>query len=289
MLKFLFPFIKCIDSLLRLFVKVITFLGIRKPVSSALLFISKVILMFFHLIYFRLTIHGHHHIPKKGGVIIAANHQSYLDPPLVGLSILRKIAFVSKKENFEIPILGPLIELGGSYPIDRKGDEEALNFFADLLKKGHVVVIFPEGTIPAEEDKLRSDVEPITGLLKGKTGAIRLALKTRVPIVPLGISGSGKALCPEAVPKGERLPIPRPVKITMRFGEAFNLSEYYNIPLGREHLRKLSDQLMVRISRLVDHSRNFIPYTVPVSEETYKIFRAFEAGRKSERQSLLKK
>ncbi len=286
--KFLLTIVYTIDWVLRLFVKLVTFLGIKRWVSRILIAIVRVIFAIFHILYFRMTVHGHRNIPHQGGVLIAANHQSYLDPHLVGLSVWRNVTFISKKENFEIPILGPIIELGNAYPIVRGGDDEALAFFADLLKKGHVLVIFPEGTIPAEEQLLRSHIEPQTGLLKGKTGVIRLALKAKVPIVPLGISGSGRALCPEAIPRGQKLPIPRPTKITMCFGKPIDLSSYDHVPVSRELLRKLTDELMMTISKQVDHTMNYIPLTVPVSEETYRKLREFEASQNQNQKEKIK-
>ena len=191
--------------------------------------------------------------------------------------MLRNVTFVSKRENFEVPILGPLIELGDAHPIERGGDDGALDFFEKLLKQGHCITIFPEGTIPAEEDKLRSDVEPETGLLKGKTGAIRLALRAQVPIVPCGISGSGRALCPEAIPRGEKLPLPKPSKISITFGKPIYYHADHGKPFSRERLRELTNTLMKKISELVDHSMNYIPQEVPVSPKTYATLRDVEA------------
>ncbi len=269
-------FVNGIDFLLRSFVRLVTFLRIRPLVTLVLRALTRVVLFTLHKLYFRLEILGHSNIPKTGGVLIAANHQSYLDPPLVGLCVWRWVTFISKIENFKAPILGPLVELGGAYPVVRGGDDTALEFFIKLLKEGHVLSIFPEGTIPAEEDIPRSAIEPQTGLLRGKTGAIRLALKARVPIVPMGISGAGKALCPEAVPRGEQLPLPKPVKITVKFGKPWDLNAYYDCPITKELLRTLTNELMKKISDLVDPIRNYIPFTVPVSEETYRKIHAYE-------------
>lgn len=267
---------KGIDSFLRLFIKIITVVGIRRYVVLGIRGFARVTLFIFHVLYFRLSIRGHSNIPKIGGAIISPNHQSYLDPTLIGLSVWRKMTFVSKKENFDIPILGPLIDLGDAYPIVRGGDDEGLNFFSDLLSKGHLITIFPEGTIPAEENLPRSAVESKTGLLKGKTGVVRLALKAKVPIIPAGISGAGKALCPEAIPHARQLPIPKPIKITVKFGKPFDLSPYYDVPVTKELLRTLTDELMSKISKLVDHTQNLVPYTVPVSEKSYQEIKTFE-------------
>lgn len=274
--KILLFIVNCIDFTLRFFIQIITSLGLRKWVILIIRGTARALLFISHIIYFRLKIKGHSNIPKTGGAIIAPNHQSYLDPTLIGLSVWRKITFVSKKENFEIPILGPLIELGDAYPVVRGGDDEALNFFSDLLTKGHLVTIFPEGTIPGEEKVLRSDIESKTGLLKGKTGVIRLALKTRVPIIPAGISGTGKALPPEAIPHCKSLPIPRPAKIVVKFGKPIDLSPYYNTPITKELLRTLTDELMCKISTLIDHAHNVVPYTIPVIEEAYQRIRTYE-------------
>ena len=269
-------FVSIIHGILKGFVGLVTLLRIRPWVTVVFRALTRVILFIFHKIYFRLEIIGHSNIPKTGGVLLAVNHQSYLDPPLVGICVWRRVTFISKIENFKVPILGPLIELGGAFPVVRGGDDAALDLFTKLLKEGHVLSIFPEGTIPAEEEIPRSAMEPKTGLLKGKTGAIRLALKARVPIVPMGLSGTGKALCPEAVPRGEKLPLPKPVKITVTFGKPWDLSAYYEQPITKELLRTLTDELMSKISDLVDHAHSYIPFTVPVSEETYRLIREYE-------------
>ena len=270
-------FVSAIHFILKGFVGLVTFLRIRPWVTIVLRALTRIILFTVHKLYFRLEIIGHSNIPKTGGVLLAVNHQSYLDPPLVGICVWRWVTFISKIENFKVPILGPIIELGGAFPVVRGGDDEALELFTKLLKEGHVLSIFPEGTIPAEEEIPRSAMEPQTGLLIGKTGAIRLALKARVPIVPVGLSGTGKALCPEAVPRGEKLPIPKPVKITVKFGKPWHLSEYYHQPMTKELLRTLTDELMRRISDLVDHTHNYIPFTVPVSQETYRVIQEYES------------
>ncbi len=267
-----------IDWVFRIFNRIVITLGLRELVTTLLRGVTRVLLFTIHKLYFRLEIIGHSNIPKVGGVLLAVNHQSYLDPPLVGICAWRRVTFISKIENFKIPILGPLMEIGGAYPVVRGGDDAALETFIDLLKKGHLMSIFPEGTIPAEEEIPRSAIEPKTGLLKGKTGVIRLALKARVPIVPVGLSGTGRALCPEAVPRGQTLPIPKPVKITVRYGKPIDLSRYYDVPVTKELLRELTDQVMLEISQLVDHTRNFIPMTVPVTDETYQKIREFETS-----------
>ncbi|MBI3018950.1 MAG: 1-acyl-sn-glycerol-3-phosphate acyltransferase [Deltaproteobacteria bacterium] len=274
-------FVNGIDFLLRSFVRLVTFLRLRPFVTLLLRALTRIVLFALHKIYFRLEIIDHSNIPKTGGVLLAVNHQSYLDPTLVGICVWRWVTFISKIENFKIPILGHLIELGGAFPVVRGGDDDALEFFGKLLKEGRVLSIFPEGTIPAEEEIPRSTMEPNTGLLRGKTGAIRLALKARVPIVPVGLSGTGKALCPEAVPRGEKLPLPKPVKITVKFGKPWDLSSYYDQPITKELLRTLTDELMKKISDLVEHTRSYIPFSVPVSEDTYRFIREYEAQPKS--------
>lgn len=279
-MKLLLLPIYLVDKLLRGFNTLLAFLRIKLPVGKFVLFCVRILCWIVHLPYFRLWVFGNKYVPYKGGVIIAVNHQSYLDPTLVGMAMLRHLTFVSKKENFDLPIVGPLIDLGGAYPIDRAaGGAAVLGFFNNLLKEGRAVAVFPEGTIPGEEQLERSDVEAATGLLKGKTGVIRMALKAHVPIVPLGISGSGKALCPEAVPKGLETPLPRPTKITLRFGQPIDLSHLYETPITRDILRSETDKLMGIISALVDPSMNYIPHSVPVQPAEYQKMRDFEAAR----------
>lgn len=98
-------------------------------------------------IVFRLRVKGEDEIPRHGPVILIANHKSYLDPVVLGVSLKRQIYFVAKKELFKIPLFGQLITALGAFPVDRNSlDRKAFGKSLELLQKGQVVGIFPEGT-----------------------------------------------------------------------------------------------------------------------------------------------
>src|SRR5918997_909960 len=125
-------------------------------------------------IYFRLSRMGRHHIPARGGVLLASNHRSFLDPFVIGCCLRRPIFFVAKQELFENRLKGWILNCLGAFPIRRgESDEESMKTALALLERGEAVVIFPEGT------RIRR------GALKGaKRGVGRLALESGAPVVP---------------------------------------------------------------------------------------------------------
>src|SRR5918998_2000 len=133
----------------------------------------------FILAYFRLRRLGREHIPE-GGVVLAANHRSFLDPFAIGYCLPRPIYFVAKQELFENPLLGWLLNCMGAFPIRRgESDEESMDTAVELLDRGDAVVIFPEGT------RIQAG-----SLGKPKRGVGRLALQSGAPVVPVAVAGS---------------------------------------------------------------------------------------------------
>jgi glycerol-3-phosphate dehydrogenase (NAD(P)+) len=150
------------------------------------------------LVYFRLRRLGREHIPD-GGVVLAANHRSFLDPFAIGCCLPRPVYFVAKRELFRNPILGWFLNAMGAFPIRRgESDEESMETARGLLERGEAVVIFPEGT------RIRAG-----SLAKPKRGVGRLALESGAPVVPIAITGSERAR------NGWRI---KPVKVHVRCG-----------------------------------------------------------------------
>jgi glycerol-3-phosphate dehydrogenase (NAD(P)+) len=134
------------------------------------------------LAYFRLRRLGREHIPS-GGVILAANHRSFLDPFAIGCCLPRPIYFVAKRELFRNPIVGWFLNCMGAFPVRRgESDDESVETALALLERGQAVVIFPEGT------RIRAG-----SLAKPKRGVGRLALQSGSPVVPIAITGSEHA------------------------------------------------------------------------------------------------
>jgi len=211
----------------------------------------------------KLEIKGLENIPESGGAVLACNHQSWLDVQVLLTSCPRHVHFLAKEEFRTWPVLRHLIDLSDSVFLNRTGDQQALDVTTHRLQEGWLVAIFPEATIPGEEDIPRSAVEPETGLLRGKTGAVRLALAAKVPIIPVGVSGTGKAFPPEVYPRLEILRPPGNTPITVEFGKPISYEEQYEETPDHPTVRRLTNELMSTISSMVDHKRGYIPMTVP--------------------------
>jgi glycerol-3-phosphate dehydrogenase (NAD(P)+) len=170
----------------------------RRGVNPFVYWPVRWVLKTFILVYFRLRRLGREHVPK-GGVLLAANHRSFLDPFAIGYCLPRPIYFVAKQELFRNPILGWFLNAMGAFPVRRgEGDEESMETALQLLERGEAVVIFPEGT------RIRAG-----SLAKPKRGVGRLALQSGAPVVPIAITGSERAR------RGVRI---RPVKVHVRCG-----------------------------------------------------------------------
>lgn len=131
-------------------------------------------------IFWRLEIRGLENIPKTGGVIVAANHRSYTDPPLVGISVPREVHFLAKKELFDFKPFGWIISALNAHPLDRAGDIGAFKLGLKLLEEGYVMIVFPEGR------RQKSDV-----LGKAKAGVGFLSSASGCPVIPTFIQNSG--------------------------------------------------------------------------------------------------
>lgn len=150
-------------------------------------------------IIFRLNIEGIENIPHEGPFILAGNHKSLLDIPLVAMASNKDIRFIAKEELFENKLAGNTLKKLGAIPIKRnQADFKAIRTSIDILKNGNILGIFPEGTRHKEEE-----------LGQFKAGASMLALKGNCPIIPFGISGEYKI--------GK--------KITIRFGKAITITK----------------------------------------------------------------
>ena len=167
-------------------------------------FVYTVVRLFcvpFFLIWFRLERQGREHARVKGGLIVASNHRSFLDPFVIGalLPWRRQIQFVAKVELFEKRWRGWLLNRLGAFPIRRgQSDEAAIDTARLAVLRGGTVVIFPEGT------RIRQGA-----LARPKRGVGRLALESGVPVLPVAVIGS------EHVRRGWRI---RPRKVRLRAG-----------------------------------------------------------------------
>ncbi len=179
-------------------------------------------------------------IPRTGPVIVAANHSSNLDVPVLGSSLMpklgRRLQWLGKKELFDWPVVGWIARNGGVHAIDRgAADVEAFRIATRILDEGRALFVFPEGTRSHDGT-----------LGKGRDGVAVLALRTGAPIVPVGVSGSY-----ERWPRGRRLPRPGG-RVTVRVGSPFRLADVLPPDLDRRAAKTAAtDLIMRRIAELL--------------------------------------
>ena len=130
----------------------------------------------------RLELKGVENIPSSGGVIIAANHQSYGDPFWLAVPINRSIRFLAWSEAFSWPLVGKAMPLLGAWPLHVEGNPAAIRRSLTWLREGGVVMIFPEGGRGL----------PDGSMVRMKGGAVRMALEAEVPILPVTIRGANR-------------------------------------------------------------------------------------------------
>lgn len=127
----------------------------------------------------RMKVYGAENVPPSGPVIIACNHVSYFDPPLLGTGCPRRIRYMAKDSLFTIPVLGPLIRAFGAYPVDRTGSPmAAIRRSVEQLRAGQSIGIFPEGT------------RNLDGTVKPHEGVALLASLGQAPVVPACVVGT---------------------------------------------------------------------------------------------------
>lgn len=96
-------------------------------------------------LFWRFKVEGMENVPREGSIIIAANHRSYADPPVVGCALSRQVHFMAKEELFRFRPFGLLIKTLNAHPLRRSGDVAAFKMAMTLLKEGNGVILFPEG------------------------------------------------------------------------------------------------------------------------------------------------
>jgi glycerol-3-phosphate dehydrogenase (NAD(P)+) len=180
----------------------------RRGVNPLVYWPARLVIKTAILIYFRVRRLGREHVPP-GGVILASNHRSFLDPFVVGCCVRRPIYFVAKRELFKNPLVGWFLNCMGAFPVRRgQSDEESVKTSLQLLADGKAVVMFPEGT------------RIVNGSLgRPKRGVGRLALQSGAPVVPVAVTGSENAR------DGWRI---KPVRVHVRLGAPLSFPEVAN-------------------------------------------------------------
>ena len=183
--------------------------------------------------FFRLQVYGRENLLEEGSAIIASNHQSFLDPPLVGICMERELHYLARKSLFDIPLLGKLLPHLHVVGVDREGaDMSALKSVIRLVKDGGGTIVFPEGTRSHDGE-----------LLPAKAGLGLIVAKTLAPVIPVRVFGAFKAF-----PRGAKFPQRTSVTVVIGKPIYFKKSDVAGDP--REVYQRISDQVMAQIAAL---------------------------------------
>ena len=183
---------------------------------------------------------GRRNIPKTGGAILASNHLSFADSIFLPLMIDRPVSFLAKSDYFTGKgVKGFLTRIffkgTGQLPIDRSGgkaSEASLNTGLRVLGRGDLLGIYPEGT--------RS---PDGTLYRGRTGIARMALESKVPVIPVIMVDTDTMM-----PIGQRMP--RVVRVGVVIGEPIDFSRFEGMESDRYILRSVTDEIMIALQQL---------------------------------------
>jgi 1-acyl-sn-glycerol-3-phosphate acyltransferase len=155
-----------------------------KEKSSFLFLLGRQMFRIMFKLFYRYCIEGSQNIPNTGGAVIAPNHISFFDPPLTGAAMKRPLYFMAKKDLFDIPVFGWTIKQTNAFPVNRGvQDMSAVRHAFSLLEKGHLLLMFPEGTRSKDGE-----------LGKARAGAGMVACNAQVPLIPVKIENTNMML-----------------------------------------------------------------------------------------------
>jgi len=198
--------------------------------------ISVLILKLFAKIYFRGKGYGKENFPEKGPFIGVVNHKSNMDTVAMALVITHRVHTMAKESLFRVPILKWWLKAVNMFSVVRdSSDQEAFNYALHLLKKGEILFMAPEGTRKREGGQR----------LRPRTGFIRFAQMTGVPVVPIAIYGTDKVLPPGAW-------FPRPVKVSVRVGKPIKLEKIEVSLDNKEKLQQQANMVMDVVYRMLE-------------------------------------
>lgn len=175
----------------------------------------RVICRFLFFFFIRVKVYGAEKMPKSGGVLVAANHESMLDMFMIGYRLPRYLRWMAKEEIFKNKLLGKIFTACGAYPVKRHSrDISAARTTFDLLSKGEAVGIFPQGT--RSKGNGRNN--------KAKHGVAKFAIEANVPVQPVAIWGKIRLFGKVYVRFGDPIVLPQPAE-----DEKFTKEQYTNM------------------------------------------------------------
>ncbi len=189
--------------------------------------------------YFGWRVYNAERVPLKGGVILAANHASYLDPPLVGSGVHRSINYLAREDLFRFPVLRTILRLWQVVPVDRDGGgAKGLKAILERLLEGGAIILFPEGT-RTRDGKLQP----------ARSGIGLTVIKSHAPLIPVRVFGTYAAY-------GRHVRVPRPRRVAVKYGRPMLFQELRAEAKQCSKLRlkeiyqQVADEIMAAIARL---------------------------------------
>jgi 1-acyl-sn-glycerol-3-phosphate acyltransferase len=194
---------------------------------------------FVYATYFRWQVFNPERVPRAGPVILAANHASFIDPPLVGSGFDRMVNFLARNTLFDVPIVASLLRSWKVVPVDREGGGGAgLKAILDRLREGGIILLFPEGTRTSD------------GWLRPAKSGIGLAvIKSTAPVVPVRVFGTFEAY-------GRHMKVPRPRPVMVKYGNPIEFQAFRaeaktcSKPRLKEIYQEVADRIMSEIAKL---------------------------------------
>lgn len=193
--------------------------------------------------YFRWRVFNPERVPLAGPVILACNHASFLDPPLVGAALPRAVSYLARDTLFPYPLVGALLRSWNAVPVDREGGGAVgLRRILGVLQQGHGVIIFPEGTRTRD-----GRLQP------ARSGIGLMVLKSEAPVVPVRVFGTFEAY-------GRHRRVPRPYRLAVKYGRPLDFAALRREAevCGKDRLkqiyREVADQIMQAIVALQPHA-----------------------------------
>src|SRR3954452_11242702 len=202
-------------------------------------FLGWCIFRFLYTFYFCWRVYNAERVPLKGPVILASNHASILDPPLVGAGIRRGINYLARESLFRFPVVGWVLRNWNSVPVDRDGGGAAgLRAILNRLLAGGAIILFPEGTRTVD-----GNLQP------ARSGIGLTVIKSAAPVIPARVFGTFRAY-------GREVPWPRPYRVAVKYGLPMWFTELRaeaktcSKPRLKQIYQEVADQIMAAIAKL---------------------------------------
>ncbi|HEV2392135.1 MAG TPA: lysophospholipid acyltransferase family protein [Verrucomicrobiae bacterium] len=190
-------------------------------------------------IYFRYRVYNPERVPLRGPVILASNHASFIDPPLVGSGVKRAIHYLARESLFRFPVMGWVLKQWQVVPVDREGGgAKGLKAILDRLLAGGAIILFPEGTRTRD------------GRLQPARSGIGLTvIKSAAPVIPVRVFGTFEAY-------GRHMPLPRPRQVAVKYGRPMFFEQlraearFCSKQRLKELYQQVAEEIMATIAKL---------------------------------------